>query len=54
MKELYPGENLDKLITFFKSNIKGILHVGAHKCEEQITYEKYALNSRYSIVSFNK
>jgi FkbM family methyltransferase len=40
--EQYSGESIDKLIKFFKLDIKGILHVGAHKCEEQNIYTKYA------------
>ena len=34
IKEKYSGEAIDELISFFKLNVKGILHVGAHKCEE--------------------
>jgi len=44
IKENYPGETIDQLILFFKLNIKGILHVGAHKCEEQNVYLKYTSN----------
>jgi FkbM family methyltransferase len=40
--EQYSGESIDKLIKFFKLNINGVLHVGAHKCEEQNIYVKYA------------
>ena len=41
IKENYPGEIIDDLINFFKLNVSGILHVGAHKCEELETYLKY-------------
>jgi len=44
IKENHPGENIDPLILFFKLNIKGVLHVGAHKCEEQNVYLKYTSN----------
>lgn len=39
--ETYPGEIIDDLINFFKLNVKGVLHVGAHKCEEQNVYLKH-------------
>ena len=41
IKENYSGETIDQLIQFFKLNIKGVLHVGAHKCEEQVVYLNY-------------
>lgn len=41
IKEKFYGENIDELFSFFKVNIKGILHIGAHKCEELETYLKY-------------
>ena len=41
IKENYPGEIIDDLINFFKLNISGILHVGAHKCEELDVYLKH-------------
>ena len=41
IKEKYSGEAIDELISFFKLKIKGILHVGAHKCEELEVYSKY-------------
>lgn len=41
IKETYSGEALDELISFFKLPIKGVLHVGAHKCEELNTYLKH-------------
>ena len=41
IKENYPGEIIDNLINFFKLNVKGILHVGAHKCEELDVYLKH-------------
>jgi len=44
IKENYSGETIDSLIPFFKLNVKGILHVGAHKCEEQDVYLKYTSN----------
>ena len=44
IKENYSGETIDQLIQFFKLNIKGVLHVGAHKCEEQNIYLKYTSN----------
>ena len=40
-KEKYPGETINDLVNFFKVPIKGILHVGAHKCEELNAYLKY-------------
>ena len=42
--ENYSGESLDKLIPFFKLDVNGILHVGAHKCEEQDVYLSYTSN----------
>jgi hypothetical protein len=42
--ENYYGETLKGLIDFFKLNLKGVLHVGAHKCEEQIVYLDYLDN----------
>ena len=44
IKENYSGETIDSLIPFFKLNVKRILHVGAHKCEEQDVYLKYTSN----------
>jgi len=41
IKEKFYGENIDELFIFFKVNVKGILHIGAHKCEELETYLKY-------------
>jgi len=41
IKEKFYGENIDELFSFFNINVKGILHVGAHKCEELKTYLKY-------------
>ena len=41
IKENYSGEIIDNLINFFKLDIKGILHVGAHKCEELDVYLKH-------------
>lgn len=41
IKEAFYGENIDELFSFFKVNVKGILHIGAHKCEELETYLKY-------------
>jgi hypothetical protein len=41
IKESFYGENIDELFTFFKVNVSGILHIGAHKCEELETYLKY-------------
>lgn len=41
IKEKYSGETIDSLIEFFKLKINGILHVGAHKCEELNVYTKY-------------
>ena len=41
IKEKFYGENIDELFSFFKVNVKGILHIGAHKCEELETYLKY-------------
>jgi len=42
--ENYYGEHLRGLIEFFKLNLKGVLHVGAHKCEEQVVYLDYLDN----------
>ena len=47
IKEQYYGENIDELIQFFNCDIKGVLHVGAHKCEELSTYTKYTTNIVY-------
>lgn len=44
IKEHYSGESLDKLVPFFKLNVKGVLHVGAHKCEEQDVYLNFTSN----------
>ena len=44
IKEEYYGENINELIQFFNCDIKGVLHVGAHKCEELSTYTKYTNN----------
>ena len=41
IKENFYGENIDELFSFFKINISGVLHVGAHKCEELDIYLKY-------------
>jgi FkbM family methyltransferase len=46
IKEKFYGENIDELFTFFKVNVKGILHIGAHKCEELETYLKYVTNDK--------
>lgn len=32
---------LDNLVTKYNIHFKGILHVGAHECEELLSYEKY-------------
>ena len=44
IKEKYHGQTIDELLQFFKLNPTGILHVGAHKCEEQNVYLKYTSN----------
>jgi FkbM family methyltransferase len=41
IKEKFYGENIEELFSFFKVNVNGILHIGAHKCEELETYLKY-------------
>lgn len=41
IKEKYHGQTIDELLQFFKLNPTGILHVGAHKCEELNVYTKY-------------
>jgi FkbM family methyltransferase len=46
IKEKFYGENIDELFTFFKVDIKGILHIGAHKCEELETYLKYVTTDK--------
>lgn len=38
IKENYPGESISNLLNFFKIQVNGILHVGAHKCEELEAY----------------
>jgi FkbM family methyltransferase len=38
IKEKYPGESISNLLNFFKIKVKGVLHVGAHKCEELEAY----------------
>ncbi len=38
--------NLDFLIRKYNINIKGILHVGAHECEELKFYKKYVPNNK--------
>jgi FkbM family methyltransferase len=42
--ENYYGEDLKELIDFFKLPLKGVLHVGAHKCEEFPVYSQYTSN----------
>ena len=32
---------LDSLVSKYKIHFKGILHIGAHECEEMMLYEKY-------------
>ena len=44
IKETYSGETLEELINFFKIPIKGIIHLGAHKCEEYPIYKKFTNN----------
>lgn len=46
IKEKFYGENIDELFSFFKVNVKGILHIGAHKCEELETYLKYTTTDK--------
>lgn len=46
IKEKFYGENIDELFSFFKVNVKGILHIGAHKCEELETYLKYVTTDK--------
>jgi len=46
IKEKFYGENIDELFLFFKVNVKGILHIGAHKCEELETYLKYVTTDK--------
>lgn len=46
IKEKFYGENIDELFSFFKVNVKGILHIGAHKCEELETYLKYVITDK--------
>ena len=29
---------LHQLVNYFKLNLRGVLHIGAHECEEQTTY----------------
>jgi FkbM family methyltransferase len=41
IREKYSGETIDDLVKFFNLKINGILHVGAHKCEELNVYTKY-------------
>ena len=35
----------DKIYNKYKMNIRGILHIGAHKCEEQYIYNKFGINN---------
>lgn len=37
--------SLDELVKKYNINIKGVLHVGAHECEEMEYYEKYVNRS---------
>jgi hypothetical protein len=37
---------LHQLLKKYNVNIKGILHVGAHECEEICDYEKYVSRSK--------
>lgn len=38
--------DINKLVKFFKINLKGVLHVGAHKCEEYPLYLKHVLKDK--------
>jgi FkbM family methyltransferase len=44
IKETHPGEAASELLELFKIKVKGILHVGAHQCEELPTYLKFTNN----------
>jgi len=44
IRETYSGETIEELINFFKLPIKGIIHLGAHKCEEYPIYKKFTNN----------
>ena len=44
IRETYSGETIEELINFFKISIKGILHLGAHKCEEYPVYKIFTNN----------
>jgi FkbM family methyltransferase len=41
IKENYYGQTIKELIEFFNIEFKGVLHVGAHKCEELEIYNNY-------------
>ena len=58
--EKFYGENIDGLFSFFNTDVKGILHVGAHKCEELETYLKYTsidkilwIEANQSLIDYN-
>lgn len=36
---------LHQLVNQFKLNLRGVLHVGAHECEEQLIYEKEGIKN---------
>ncbi len=46
IKEKYPGESISNLLNFFKIQVKGILHVGAHKCEELEAYLQHTASNK--------
>lgn len=57
--ENYWGEELSNLIDFFNIKLKGVLHVGAHKCEELPIYTKQTDNILWieaipELVEYNK
>lgn len=41
IKEKYYGETISELINFFNLKINGIIHIGAHMCEEKIIYNNF-------------
>ncbi len=41
---LIDGNRTKKILDYYGINIKGILHVGAHKCEERSTYNSWGVS----------
>lgn len=45
--------NLDSLVALYNIKFNGILHVGAHKCEEIKYYGSFSNSLKYSSLSFS-